>query len=218
MLKQLTRSQALMILREAFTALLPIVLVMNILVLIFWSADLFASWGWFNSSPILHGEKITCLYHFLLPLFFSLSLSSLLAKEKRLNLIGVQLIAMICFFRVTHFVETPNSEATQLFYKSSVLVSLISTWVSVRLLHYLSDIQVLHLVRPTDEISPRLRKTFELLLAALITVLTFELIGYYIPLLFKIPIFEKIATGLPHPKQMHELSALVLYKLVALTT
>ena len=215
-----SRSQSIALLWLAFTSLLPIVLAMNLLVLLSGFTTLLTSWGGqglpFLTTASLNGEEINRLYSFLLPLFFSLSLSYLLARSKGLDPIGTQLISMICFFRVTGFLTVDqNFELISL--RGSILTSLICTWLSVRLFHYLSELRQLHIGSPPTAISPQLRKTFKLAAAGILTIACFELSGQ---ILRSLPAqssqHSNIEWVFTYFNQLSALPELILYKTIAL--
>ncbi|MEL6262906.1 MAG: EAL domain-containing protein [Cyanobacteria bacterium J06626_6] len=216
MAKQSNRWKSLFIIREAFTSLLPIVLVMNILVLASELTSLLEDWG-LQGIAALNGDEINRLYFFLIPLFFNLSLSTLLAKEKGLEQVGTLLISMVCFFRVSGFLEISH-EAELVSSNSSILTSLPCTWLAITLLKYFSGLPQSHLVAMQTEMSPRLRKTINLILPGLLTVLCFEGIGQVITLWRESPIVDMAIAALPHWNQLEAVPELILYKLVSLST
>ncbi len=213
MLRQPIRSETLLLLREAFTSLLPIVLVMSILVLLSGLTRLLESWGMVGVSAI-NGDEVSRLYYFLIPLFLNIALSTLLAKEKDLEQIGTVLIAMVCFFRLSGFLSI-NESAQLISYHSSILISIPSTLVSVRLLHYLAQFPRLRMVRRRSDLSPLLKKTLNLLLPGLLTVLCFELVGQGLKLIWASGILTELTRALPSFSKLGEIQEVILYKLIS---
>ncbi|MEM9946121.1 MAG: EAL domain-containing protein [Cyanobacteria bacterium P01_D01_bin.36] len=216
MLKRSIHSKPLLIIREAFTSLLPIVLVMNILVLLSGLTSLLDGWG-LTGIAAFNGNEVNRLYHFLIPLFLNLSLSTLLAKEKELEQVGTLLISMVCYFRVTGFLSiSENSDIIS--HNSSLLTSLPCTWFALSLLHYLSGISKLRLVDRQKDISPRLQKTLNLIVPGLLCVLCFEVIGQLIHWFISSTILSQLTQTLPDLQQLNAIPELILYKAISQTT
>jgi cellobiose PTS system EIIC component len=216
MLRQPIRSETLLLLREAFTSLLPIVLVMNVLVLLSGLTSLVESWGIVGVAAI-NGSEVNRLYYFLIPLFLNIALSTLLAKEKDLEQIGTVLIAMVCFFRVSGFL-TINESAQLLSYHGSILVSIPATLVAVKLLHFFSQLPRLRLVRRRSDLSPLLKKTLNLLLPGLLTLLCFELLGHSFRFIGGTGVLMQLTQILPRLSQLNEVQEVMLFKLISLLT
>ncbi|MBP0019123.1 MAG: PTS sugar transporter subunit IIC/EAL domain-containing protein [Cyanobacteria bacterium SBLK] len=198
----------LLILREAFLSLLPIILVMNILVVLCEITDLLQGYG-LIVKPILNVDEINRLCIFLIPLFVNLSLSHLLAKEKNLDTIFTILVAMVCFFLASGFLSINDSNQL-ISSRGSILTSILSTWIAIALLQYFSRISLFRLIRHQRDINPRLKNTLNLMLPALLTVLSFELIGQLLELVIKVDI-NIIKIGRITPLQEG-----ILYKLISL--
>ncbi|MEL6490680.1 MAG: EAL domain-containing protein [Cyanobacteria bacterium J06634_6] len=216
MLKQSVNSKQLLILREAFTSLLPIVLVMNILVLLSQLTALLEGWG-LTGVAAINGDGVNRLYFFLIPLFLNLSLSTLLAKEKGLEQIGTLLIAMVCYFRLTGFLDV-NSTAEITSRYGSILTSVPCTWLAVHLLHYFSMQPRFKLVTHQKSISPRLQKTLNLIIPGVLCVLCFELLGQFIIAVLNTTLLEQLTTHLPKVQQIGAIPELILYKVLSLST
>ncbi|WP_052055213.1 EAL domain-containing protein [Myxosarcina sp. GI1] len=216
MLNQSANSKSLALLREAFTSLLPIVLIMNILVLLSGLTGLLESWG-INTASAINGNEINRLYFFLIPLFLNISLSILLAKEKDLDRIGTILISMVCFFRISGFLAI--DESGQLFsYHSSILTSIPCTWFAVSLLHYFSKFSQFRFIKYQTDISPRLKKTVNLLIPGLLSVLCFEAVGQLLRMLLALAIIPLLTQAVPKFRQIGEIRELILYKTISLLT
>jgi len=216
MLKQSTVANSLILIRESFTSLLPIVLVMNMLVLLSGLTGLLSSWGVTGISAF-NGGEVTRLYHFLIPLFLNLSLSTLLAKDKELDQIGTLLIAMVCFFRAAGFLGITDS-ADLVSRHGSILTSVPCTWLAVSLLHTFSKLPSTLLADQHTDISPRLKTTLNLIIPGLLTVLCFEVIGYVMALLIAASIPTQIAQYFPNIQALNAIQELILYKSVSLLT
>ncbi|MGF1604548.1 MAG: EAL domain-containing protein [Thermosynechococcaceae cyanobacterium] len=216
MLRQPIRSETLLLLREAFTSLLPIVLVMNILVLLSGLTGLLESWGIMGATAI-NGNEVSRLYYFLIPLFLNIALSTLLAKEKDLEQIGTVLISMVCFFRISGFL-TVNESAQLISYHGSILISIPATLVSVRLLHYFTQFPRLRLVRRRSDLSPLLKKTLNLLLPGLLTLLCFELVSHGLRFIGGTGALALLVQALPRFSQLNEIQEVILFKLISLLT
>lgn len=198
----------LLILREAFLSLLPIILVMNILVILSGLTNFLEIFGLIESSAF-NGNEIHKLCFFLIPLFVNLSLSTLLAKEKSLDIIVTILVAMVCFFLASGFLSVNDSN--QLISSSgSILTSILCTWMAIALLQYFSRISRLRLIRHQGHINPRLKNTLNLMLPALLTVFSFELIGQLLEFIITINI--DIIKSSP----MNPIQEGILYKLISL--
>ena len=184
MLNPAIRLKTLLIFRETFLALLPVVLIMNSLVMLLGLTQLLYSWG--IPIPNIATDDISRLYYFLIPLFVSLSLSTILAKEKSLDPIGTLLISMVCFLRGTHFLSI-NKDAQIISSHGSVLTSIAITWLAVRLLHHFSTKHRLHLISNDaphrSELSPRLVTALNLVIPGFCTVLCIELLRQTIVML-----------------------------------
>lgn len=206
----------LLLIREAFASLLPVVLVMNILVLLSGFTELLESLG-IPGAANINGDAVNRLYFFLIPLFINLALSSLLAKEKELDQIGTLLISMVCFFRVSGFLDiSPESELTS--HHGSLITSIPATLAAVQLLHYFSNQPKCRLVKPQTEISPRLRKTLNLLIPGLLTVLCFELGEELFRLIFNHHLIEFITQFIPRFRDLGQIQELVLFKIISQIT
>lgn len=214
--KQPPLPQPLLLLWESFTALLPIVLTMNALVLLSGFTNLLETWG-ITGISVINGDGITHLYTFLLPLFLNLSLSTALAKAKGLDPISSQLIAMICFVRISGFLIV-NPNYAPIAQSASLLTSIASTWLAMRLLHYLYGVPQLQLISPPTDIHPRLQKTFRLIVAGILTVLCFELSGQLIRSFITTGLLAPLIDHIPKPNQLNALLELLLYKIIALFT
>lgn len=214
--KQSVRWKFLFLIREAFTSLLPIVLVMNILVLASELTSLLDDRG-LQGIAALNGDEINRLYFFLIPLFFNLSLSTLLAKEKELEQIGTLLISMVCFFRVSGFLGV-DDQAGLISSNSSILISLPCTWLAITLLEYFSSLPQSRLVTMQADMSPRLRKTVNLILPGLLTVICFEGIGQVVTLLYSSATTDVVVAAIPRWSRLEAVPELILYKLISLST
>lgn len=203
----LFESKNLLIIRETFLSLLPIVLVMNTLVLLSGLTNLLDP----SKMTVIsaHDNELHRLYFFLKPLFVNLSLSHLLAREKSLDSIGTVLIAMVCFFRISGFLSI--NESSQLVSSNgSILISILCTWIAITLLQYFSRISHFRLIRNKSNINPRLINTFNLMIPGLLTVFSFELTRQLLGFIVKIDISNI---------QLREISGiqeLILYKLISL--
>lgn len=214
--KQPALAKPLLLLWESFAALLPIVLTMNGLILLSGLTSLLETWG-FTGISVLNGAEIARLYSFLLPLFLNLSLSAALARTKGLDPVSTQLIAMICFFRVSGFLSIdPNYEpVTQ---AGSILTSIVITWLSIQLLDYLYGIPQLRLIPSPYEIHPHLKPTFKLITAGILTVFCFELFGQTASFLLNKGLVTALVGHIPKPHELGAVIELMFYKLVALFT
>jgi len=208
--------KSVLLLREAFMSLLPIVLVMNILVLLSGLTGLLESWGVTGAANI-NGDELGRLYYFLIPLFVNLSLSTILAKEKELDQIGTLLIALVCFFRVTGFLNVSN-DALLTSYQGTILTSIPCTWMTVRLLHYFSKFPRTRLIARQSDINPRLKRTLNLVVPGLLAVLCAEAIRLSIKLLMSAGLGAVVAQALPKFDQLNAVSEIVLFKAIALST
>ncbi|MEO0377544.1 MAG: EAL domain-containing protein [Cyanobacteria bacterium P01_A01_bin.17] len=216
MLRQLTHSKSLLLLREAFTSLLPIVLILSIVVLLSGLTGILESWGIIGAS-VLNGAEVSRLYYFLIPLFLNLALSMLLAKTKSLDPIGTMLIAMVCFFRLSGFLSI-NSSAQITSYNSSILTSIPATFLAAGMLAFFTRLPYLKLVKQQTDLNPQLKKTLNLLIPGLLTVLCFELLGQCLQLIAETGLVTFIARSLPKFQQISEVQELILYKTVSLLT
>ncbi|MEM6452804.1 MAG: EAL domain-containing protein [Cyanobacteria bacterium P01_D01_bin.105] len=220
MLSTVFQSKPLLLLREAFISLLPVVLVTNILVMFSGLTELLESWGIVGAAAI-NGNELNRLYFFLIPLFINLSLSALLAKEKDLDQIGTILMAMVCFFRGTSFLGI-NESAEIVSYHGSILTSIPCTWLAVSLLHAFHQKSQLRLADETSELSPRLTKTLNLIIPGFLTVLCFEFIGQIVHQLGGVD-FETLIAQIFPPlsnaiQQTSALQELIIYKVIASCT
>lgn len=206
--------KALSTLREAFLALLPVVLIMNSLVLIGGLIQILNTWG--IPIPDVGGDAISRLYYFLLPFFVSLSLGTLLAQQKGLDLIGTLLIAIVCFLRGTGFLSI-SQDAQLSSYHGSVLTSILVTWMAVRLLHHFSTKPHLQLVSSRapsrNEISPRLVSALNLILPGFLTVLCIELLRLGAVRLASIDLLAQVDFQI---HQIEPVRELILYKVISL--
>ncbi len=216
MLRQLARSKDLLLLREAFTSLLPIVLIMNILVLLSGLTQLLETWGIAGAST-LNGDEVSRLYYFLIPLFLNLALSTLLAKAKELDPIGTILIAMVCFFRVSGFLAI-STTAQITSYHGSILTSVPASFLAVGLLAHFSQLKRLQLIKQRPDLNPRLKKTLNLLLPGLLTVICFELLGQCVHLITDTGLLAIFAHFLPQFEHIGKIQELIVYKTIALVT
>jgi len=213
---QPTLPKPLLLLWESFTALLPIVLTMSALVLLSGFANLLETWG-ITGLSVINGDSINRLYIFLLPLFLNLSLSAALAKSKGLDPISSQLIAMICFVRISGFLLIDPGYALTA-KSASLLTSIVSTWIAIELLHALYGLPKLQLLSPPSDIHPRLQKTFRLIVAGILTVFCFEIAGQLLRSVMTTDLITPFLTHIPKPNQLPPLIELLLYKVVALFT
>lgn len=216
MLRQLIQSKTLQLLREAFTSLLPIVLIMNVVVLLSGLTQ-FSEFGSVSGASVLRGEDVNRLYIFLIPLFLNLALSTLLAKTKNLEQIGTILISMVCFFRVSGFLTIQES-AQIMSYRGSVLTSIPATFLAVGLLSIFARFPRLRLVKRQADINPSLKKTLNLLIPGLLTVLCFELIGTGMQLVAKTGLVAFFIQAVPKFQTLNDIQELILYKTVSLLT
>jgi len=205
-----------LILREAFTALLPVVIIMNSVVLLSGLISWF-SVGEFANLLVSQGNEVSRLFFFLIPLFLNISLSTLIAKEKNLDQIGTTLITMVCFFRAASFLNI-NDSAEIVSFHGSVLTSIPCTWAAVYLLHYLSQRFRHQLVKPTGDISPRLRSTLNLLIPGLLTILSFELFRYLSQQIVHTEVFSQLTEPFSYIRSLGTIQKLLVYKAIALTT
>lgn len=209
-LTRLVHSKTLLLLREAFTSLLPVVLVMNIIVLLSGLSGLLASQG-VVAEGFINGNEVSRLYFFLVPFFLNISLSTLMAKEKDLDQVSTVLISVVCFLRVSGFLFI-DSTGQILSFQGSVLTSIPATLVAVTLLHYFSRFSALQFFRGRSEVSPALQRTLNLLIPGLLTVLCFELIGQGFRLFFKAGLFSFLFEILPKLQATQEV---ILFKLIS---
>ena len=220
MLNRIAQAKPLLLLREAFISLLPVVLVTNILVLFSGLTSLLESWG-VVGVPTFSGDELNRLYFFLIPLFINLSLSSLLAKEKDLDQIGTVLIAMVCFLRGSGFLSISESAEVMSRY-GSILVSIPCTWVSVFLLSTFSKVPRFNLSRDTGEINPRLVKTLNLIVPGFLTVLCFEWVGHIVQQIGDVHFTPFLAQLFPQRNtaidSLGSVPELLIYKAIALST
>ncbi|MBE9064902.1 EAL domain-containing protein [cf. Phormidesmis sp. LEGE 11477] len=208
------RIKALSTLREAFLALLPVVLIMNSLVIMGKLIQIINIWG--IPIPDVGSDAISRLYYFLLPLFVSLSLSTLLAQEKGLDQIGTLLIVMVCFLRGTGFLSI-SLDAQLSSYHGSVLTSILVTWIAIRLLHHFSTKPRLQLVSSRDpsrdEISPRLVSALNLIIPGFLTVLCVELLRLGAVRLVDMTLLAQTGFQI---RPMEPVRELILYKAISL--
>ena len=220
MLSRTFQFKSLLLLREAFVSLLPVVLVTNILVLFSGLTILLENWGLTGASAI-NGDELNRLYFFLIPLFINLSLSALLAKEKDLDQIGTILIAMVCFFRGSGFLSVSESAEIVSRY-GSILISIPCAWLSVSLLQIFAQRSKLKLTGDKAELSPRLTKTLNLIIPGFLTVLCFELIGYGIRQLGGMELGSLLNQTFPQlsdaVQSIGAVPELIIYKMIALCT
>ncbi|MEM9806381.1 MAG: PTS transporter subunit EIIC [Cyanobacteria bacterium P01_D01_bin.56] len=215
MLRDFAKYRLFLIIREAFTSLLPIVLAMNILVLLSnltWPVEFFGF-----EYTLINTSEINRLYFFLIPLFFNLSLSSLLAKEKELDHIGTILVCMVCFFRASGFLGI--NEASEITSSNgSIISSLLLSLITVGGLSFFARFRILRLFKTSRNISPRLRKTFNLALPSLLTILSTEIIKHIIGLYLHSNSVENLISWLPCLNNFSDIQQLILYKTVSLST
>ncbi len=206
--------KALLILRETFLSLLPAVLIVNCLVVLYGLTTLLASWG--IPVPHIDRDAFSRLSNFLMPLFASLSLSTLLAKEKNLDQTGTLLISLICFFRGSGFL-TISQSAQIVSYHGSILTSIPLTWMAVWLLQYFSTKPRLRFISEQDQyrtnLSPRLADTLNLIGPGFLTVLCVELFRQGVSLLAYINPVEQLALPL---SPMGSIPELILFQLISL--
>ncbi len=211
-------AKPLIIIREAFISLLPVVLVMNILVMLSGLTGVLES---INASSLfidkaaLSSTEINRLYFFLLPLFVNLSLSTLLAKHKGLDQIGTLLIAMVCFLRGSGFLGIDES-AQIISYHGSILTSIPCAWLAVWLLHYFSKKPWLQIVNYRSDLSPRLISSLNLVIPGFLTVLLFELMRWPTALLLGADGSFLLAHAFPQFEQIKPIQELVVFKIIAL--
>ncbi len=206
--------KALITLREAFLSLLPVVLIMNSLIVLSGLTGLLA--GWSIPIPDIGGDAISRLYNFLMPLLASLSLSTLLAREKNLNQTGTILIALVCFLRGSGFLSiSPTAQITS--FHGSILTSIPLTWIAVWLLHYFSTKPQLRFISEKDQyranLSPRLADTLNLIGPGFSTVLCFELFRQAIKLLATINLTEQLTLPL---SSLGSIPELILFQIISL--
>ncbi|MFK8186072.1 MAG: EAL domain-containing protein [Phormidesmis sp.] len=178
--------------------------------------------GWhITDTAALHGDEVNRLYHFLIPLFINLSLSTLLAKETDIDQIGTLLISMVCFFRGSGFLSV-NESAEIVSHHGSILISIPYTWLAVSLLYRFSQRSRLQLVNETSELNPRITKTLNLVIPGILTVLCFEFLRYGVRHLSGIEFGLLLTQVFPHlSESLQKLSAtqeLIIYKVTALCT
>jgi cellobiose PTS system EIIC component len=216
MLRQLAQSKTLLLLREAFTSLLPIVLIMNSLVLLSGLTHLLESWEITGASAI-NGDEVSRLYYFLIPLFLNLALSMLLAKTKELDPIGTMLIAMVCFFRISGFL-TIDASAQIVSYRGSIFISVPATFLAVGLLSFFARRPRLQMIKGQTELNPQLKKTLNLLIPGLLTVLCFELLGQGLHWMAENGLTTLFIQFLPRFQHISKIQELILYKTISLLT
>ena len=205
-----------LIIREAFLSLLPIVLAMNIAILLSSFIGPLNTWS-FLELPVINADEISRLYFFLIPLFFNLSFSTLLAKEKELDQIGASLVSIVCFLRLSGFLGiTESAEITS--YSSSILTSVFCTWLTIRGLCFFAQYRCLRLVKVQSNISPRLRKTFNFFLPSLLTIICIEIIKGGAENLLITPLLSDIVSSVFQPTNFSDIQQLILYKAIALST
>ena len=198
---------------EAFLSLLPVALAINVLIMLFEFSHLFQDVA-VGYTDILNGHELDFLYSFLLPLFFNLAFSNLLAKAKNLEPLSTSLIAMVCFFRGSGFLRVTDDSIFGAD-NGSIFTSIIFTWSAIKLLQYLTGIPKLKPFR-TESISPLLAKNLNLLFPAILTILCFELLGTFLTTTITpqaAPILSKL---LPDFSSLSDLQELILYKVIAL--
>lgn len=215
MLRDFAKYRLFLIIREAFTSLLPIVLAMNSLVLLSHFTFPFKFLGF--DFPLVDTSEINRLCLFLIPLFFNLSLSSLLAKEKELDQVGTMLISMVCFFRASGFIGI-NQVSEISSSNGSIIYSLLLSFVNVGILSFFAQFRILRLFKSSKNISPRLRKTFNLALPSLLTIISIELIKYAIVLGLQSNNIELLLNWTPRLQNLNDIQQLILYKTLALST
>ncbi len=216
-LSQLLRSPKLLFLRETFASLLPVVLVMNVVVMLSGLAGLLESLG-ITWAANINGDAVNRLYHFLVPLFVNISLTTLLAKEKDLDQIGTVLISMVCFFRISGFLAVSES-AEVVSASGSILNAVPCGFAAVLLLHYFSRLFRFQFGGARSQsLSPRLQKTLNLLIPGLLTLLSFELLGYFLRVLLASGLVALTAQLLPRFHNIGAVGELILYKSVSLST
>lgn len=209
-LNRLIHFKTLLLLREAFTSLLPVVLVMNIVVLLSGLSDVLASQG-VVAEGFINGNEVGRLYFFLVPFFLNISLSTLMAKEKELDQVSTILISAVCFLRVSGFLFI-NTTGQILSFQGSVITSIPATLVAVTLLHYFSRFSSLQFFRGRSEMSPALQRTLNLLIPGLLTMLCCELVGQGFRLFFKAGIFSALFAVLP---KLQDIQEVILFKLIS---
>ncbi|KAI9131747.1 EAL domain-containing protein [Acaryochloris sp. CCMEE 5410] len=209
-LNRLIHFKTLLLLREAFTSLLPVVLVMNIVVLLSGLSDVLASQG-VVAEGFINGNEVSRLYFFLVPFFLNISLSTLMAKEKELDQVSTVLISAVCFLRVSGFLFI-DSTGQILSFQGSVITSVPATLVAVTLLHYFSRFSSLQFFRGRSEVSPVLQRTLNLLIPGLLTMLCCELVGHGFRLFFKAGVFSILFAALP---KLQDIQEVILFKLIS---
>ncbi|MEL7142061.1 MAG: EAL domain-containing protein [Cyanobacteria bacterium J06643_4] len=213
MLKKFAIPEDIHIIWEAFLSLLPVALTINTIVLLSGVSWFLQAEGWLGVE-LINGNEINDVYIFLIPLFFNLAFSSLLASAKGLAPISTILISMVCFIRGSGLFSSVDGSVLGSI-NGSVFTSIIFTWSAVRLWQYLSNIPSLWLLQNVTDISPRLKQTFKLLLPSLLTILSFEVLGH---LLFATlaQMSTSVLTALaPTFANLSELQELILFRVIA---
>ncbi|MEA5462397.1 EAL domain-containing protein [Leptothoe sp. PORK10 BA2] len=205
----------LLIVREAFTSLLPIVLAINILVLVS-NFTSFLDRHNITALSIIDTDEINRLYFFLIPLFFNLSFSSLLAKEKDLDRIGATLVSMVCFFRASGFINI-NDAAQITSQNGSILTSILCTVFSINGLYLFSKFRFLRLLKNSNNVSPRLKRSLNLSIPGLLTVLCIEVLANILRESLGTDTIAQLIQGLPKLSNLSQLQELILYKVLALS-
>ena len=213
MFKYLIRSNPLLLVREAFASLLPIVLVMNVLVLLSSLPKLLESLGMTGVSA-LSGNEVYQLYFFLIPLFLNLSFSTLLSKDKELDQIGTLLISMVCFFRISGYLSI--NSIGQIFTNQTSILSVIPvTFLVISLLHYLSRFSIFRFISRHTVVSPRLTKTLNLLIPGLLTLLSVEIVRQLLQGLNNLDLPSFFSYSFPFFAKLSQIKELVLFKVIA---
>ena len=213
MLKKFAIPEDLYIVWEAFLSLLPVALTINTIVLLSQVGWLLQAEGWLGIY-LINGDEINDVYIFLIPLFFNLAFSSLLASAKGLAPISTILVSMVCFVRGSGLLSSVEGSVLGSI-NGSVFTSIIFTWSAVRLWQYLSSIPSLWLLQKATDVSPRLKQAFKLLLPSLLTILSFEMLGH---LLFAT--LSQLSTSIlialaPGFANFSELQELILFRVIA---
>ena len=208
-----------MLIREAFSSLLPIILVLNILLLLTGVTGLFDIFGVSEIS----GNTVNQLNYFLLPLFLNLSLTILLARQKGLDLIGTIVISLVCYLRISGFLEINpaseiNSSSEVLTRTGSILTCIPATLIAVHLVSWFGKRSQFQWVKRNTDISPHLRNTLNLLMPGCLTLLCCELFGAAVRAIFNPQIMAQVAGMLPRFSEIGQLNGLLLYKIISLFT
>ena len=216
MLFRLVRSPSLLLLREAFTSLLPVILVMNVLVLLSGATQFLSLLG-LSDTAGLAGLELSRLYFFLIPLFLNLALSVLLAKENELEPIGAVLLTIVCLCRGTGYLSI-DSASELISFHSSIFATVPCTFATIYILKYFSCWPKLKLLPYRSELSPRLQKNLNLLIPGLLTVLVFEIARAMVLGISSAGILQALLEQVPPVKNLGAIPELILFKLLSGTS